>query len=114
MPPCLESAGGEKTTDLRVRASGQLVHRADLPDSSVRQERDTIGHVEGARQIVRHDDRGQAEAALKVPRVRVVNSGLQLLREVKMLATSVGTLTTQTVVRGGSCLATTPTVNQAR
>ena len=41
------------------------------------------------------------EAALKVPRVRFVNSGLQLLREVKMLATSEGTMTTQTFVKVG-------------
>ncbi|HSA56876.1 MAG TPA: TldD/PmbA family protein [Gemmatimonadaceae bacterium] len=41
------------------------------------------------------------EAALKVPRVRFVNSGMQLLREVKTLATSEGTLTTQTFVRVG-------------
>ncbi len=41
------------------------------------------------------------EAALKVPRVRFVNSGLQLLREVKTLATTEGTLITQTFVRVG-------------
>ncbi len=41
------------------------------------------------------------EAALKVPGVRYVNSGLQLLREVKTLATSEGTLVTQTFVRVG-------------
>ena len=41
------------------------------------------------------------EAALKVPRVRYVNSGLQLLREEKTLATTDGTLTTQTFVRVG-------------
>jgi TldD protein len=41
------------------------------------------------------------EAALKVPRVRFVNSGLQLLREEKTLATTDGTLVTQTFVRVG-------------
>jgi TldD protein len=41
------------------------------------------------------------EAALKVPKIRFVNSGLQLLREVKTLATSEGTLATQTFVRVG-------------
>jgi TldD protein len=41
------------------------------------------------------------EAALKVPRVRFVTSGLQLLREVKTLATTDGTLITQTFVRVG-------------
>jgi TldD protein len=39
------------------------------------------------------------EAALKVPKVRFVNSGLQLLREEKTLATTDGTLVTQTFVR---------------
>jgi TldD protein len=41
------------------------------------------------------------EAALKVRGVRFVNSGLALLREEKTLATSDGTLTTQTFVRVG-------------
>ncbi|MEX2109554.1 MAG: TldD/PmbA family protein [Gemmatimonadaceae bacterium] len=41
------------------------------------------------------------EAALMVPRVRFVNSGMQLLREEKTLATTDGTLTTQTFVRVG-------------
>jgi TldD protein len=41
------------------------------------------------------------EAALKVPKVRFVNSGMQLLREEKTLATSEGTLVTQTFVRVG-------------
>src|SRR5687768_2817129 len=41
------------------------------------------------------------EAALKVPKVRFVNSGLQLLREEKTLVTTDGTLVTQTFVRVG-------------
>ncbi len=41
------------------------------------------------------------EAALKVPKVRFVTSGMQLLREEKTLATSEGTLVTQTFVRVG-------------
>ncbi len=41
------------------------------------------------------------EAALKVPGVRFVNSGLQLLREIKMLATTDGTNITQTFIRVG-------------
>ena len=41
------------------------------------------------------------EAALKVPKVRFVNSSLQLLREEKTLATTDGTLVTQTYVRVG-------------
>jgi TldD protein len=41
------------------------------------------------------------EAALKVPKIRFVNSGLQLLREEKTLATTEGTLVTQTIVRVG-------------
>jgi TldD protein len=41
------------------------------------------------------------EAALKVPRVRFVNSSLQMLREEKTLATTDGTLVTQTFVRVG-------------
>jgi TldD protein len=41
------------------------------------------------------------EAALKVPKVRFVNSSMALLREEKTLATTDGTLTTQTFVRVG-------------
>jgi TldD protein len=41
------------------------------------------------------------EAALKVPRIRYVNSGLALLREEKTLATTDGTLVTQTLYRIG-------------
>src|SRR5215218_5494414 len=41
------------------------------------------------------------EAALKVPKVRFVNSGMQLLREEKTLATTDGTFVTQTFVRVG-------------
>ncbi|MEP7380782.1 MAG: TldD/PmbA family protein [Gemmatimonadota bacterium] len=41
------------------------------------------------------------EAALKVPKVRFVTSGLSLLREEKTLATTDGTLVTQTFVRVG-------------
>ena len=41
------------------------------------------------------------EAALKVPKIRFVNSQLALLREEKTLATTDGTLTTQTFVRVG-------------
>jgi len=41
------------------------------------------------------------EAALKVKGVRFVNSGMQLLREEKTLATTDGTLTTQTFIRVG-------------
>jgi len=41
------------------------------------------------------------EAALKVPKVRFVNSGLAVLREQKTLATTDGTLVTQTFVRVG-------------
>jgi TldD protein len=41
------------------------------------------------------------EAALKVPKVRFANSGLQLLREEKTLATTDGTLVTQTFYRVG-------------
>ncbi|MBC8088542.1 MAG: TldD/PmbA family protein, partial [Phycisphaerae bacterium] len=47
------------------------------------------------------------EAALKVPRVRFVNSGLQLLREEKTLATTDGTLTTQTFIRVGPSFSAT-------
>ncbi|MEO7962488.1 MAG: TldD/PmbA family protein, partial [Gemmatimonadaceae bacterium] len=41
------------------------------------------------------------EAALKMPKVRFVNSGMQLLREEKTLATTDGTMVTQTFVRVG-------------
>jgi TldD protein len=41
------------------------------------------------------------EAALKVPGIRFVNSGLQLLREIKMYANSEGSQTTQTFIRVG-------------
>jgi TldD protein len=41
------------------------------------------------------------EAALKVPKVRFVNSGMSLLREEKTLATTDGTMVTQTFVRVG-------------
>ena len=47
------------------------------------------------------------EAALKVPKVRFVNSGMQLLREIKTLATTDGTLTTQTFVRVGPSFSAT-------
>ncbi|MDQ8164573.1 MAG: TldD/PmbA family protein [Gemmatimonadota bacterium] len=42
------------------------------------------------------------EAALKVPKIRFCTSGLQLLREVKTLATTEGTLITQTFVRSAA------------
>ncbi|HUF25819.1 MAG TPA: TldD/PmbA family protein [Gemmatimonadaceae bacterium] len=41
------------------------------------------------------------DAALRVPRIRYVSSGLQLLREEKTLATTDGTLVTQTFYRVG-------------
>jgi TldD protein len=41
------------------------------------------------------------EAALKVPKIRFVNSGMSLLREEKTLATTDGSLITQTFVRVG-------------
>src|SRR4051794_15181378 len=41
------------------------------------------------------------EAALKVPGIRFVNSGLQLLREIKTYVNSEGTETTQTFIRVG-------------
>ena len=41
------------------------------------------------------------EAALKVPKVKFVTSGLQLLREVKTLLTTEGTNITQTFIRVG-------------
>jgi TldD protein len=51
------------------------------------------------------------EAALKVPKIRFVNSGLQLLREEKTLATTDGTLVTQTYVRVGPQFSATATGN---
>lgn len=42
------------------------------------------------------------EAALKVPKIRFVTSGLQALREVKTLATTEGTLITQTFIRSAA------------
>jgi TldD protein len=51
------------------------------------------------------------EAALKVPKIRFVTSGLQLLREVKTLATSEGTLVTQTFVRVGPTFTATASEN---
>jgi TldD protein len=47
------------------------------------------------------------EAALKVPKVRFATSGMQLLREEKTLATSEGTLVTQTFVRVGPAFTAT-------
>ena len=47
------------------------------------------------------------EAALKVPGVRFVNSGLQLLREIKQYANSEGTQTTQTFIRVGPSFSAT-------
>ena len=47
------------------------------------------------------------EAALKVPGIRFVNSGLQLLREVKTYANSEGTETTQTFIRVGPSFSAT-------
>ncbi len=49
------------------------------------------------------------EAALKVKNVRFVNSGFQLLREVKTLVTSEGTNVTQTFVRVGPYFSATAT-----
>ncbi|MDX2184542.1 MAG: TldD/PmbA family protein [Gemmatimonadaceae bacterium] len=51
------------------------------------------------------------EAALKVPGVRFANSSLSLLREVKTLATSEGTLVTQTFVRVGPGFTATATAD---
>ena len=51
------------------------------------------------------------DAALKVPRVRFANSGMGLLREVKTLATSEGTLTTQTFIRVGPTFSATAVGN---
>lgn len=47
------------------------------------------------------------EAALKVPKIRFCNSGLQLLREVKTLATTEGTLITQTFIRSAASFTAT-------
>ncbi|HEU4996382.1 MAG TPA: metallopeptidase TldD-related protein [Gemmatimonadaceae bacterium] len=47
------------------------------------------------------------EAALRVPGVRFVNSGLQLLREIKMYANTEGTETTQTFIRVGPAFSAT-------
>ena len=47
------------------------------------------------------------EAALKVPKIRFVNTGLQLLREVKTLATTEGTLITQTFIRSEASFSAT-------
>ena len=47
------------------------------------------------------------EAALKVKNVRFVNSGLDLLREVKTLVTSEGTNVTQTLIRVGPSFSAT-------
>ncbi len=47
------------------------------------------------------------EAALKVKGVRFVNSGLQLLREIKTLVTSEGTNVTQTFIRVGPSFSAT-------
>ena len=51
------------------------------------------------------------EAALKVPGVRFVNSGLQLLREIKMYANTEGTQTTQTFIRVGPSFSATAVGN---
>src|SRR4029077_919568 len=47
------------------------------------------------------------EAALKVPKIRFCTSGLQLLREVKTLATTEGTLITQTFIRSEASFSAT-------
>src|SRR5436190_2096242 len=47
------------------------------------------------------------EAALKVPGVRFVTSGMQLLREIKMYANTDGTETTQTFIRVGPSFSAT-------
>jgi TldD protein len=51
------------------------------------------------------------EAALKVKGIRFVNSGMQLLREVKQYANSEGTATTQTFVRVGPTFSATAVGN---
>jgi TldD protein len=53
------------------------------------------------------------EAALKVKGIRFVNSGLQLLREVKQYANSEGSATTQTFVRVGPTFSATAVGNGA-
>lgn len=52
------------------------------------------------------------EAALKVNGIRFVNSGLQLLREIKMYANSEGSETTQTFIRVGPSFSATAVGNQ--
>lgn len=49
------------------------------------------------------------EAALKVPGVRFVTSGMQLLREIKTYVNSEGTETTQTFIRVGPSFQATAT-----
>ncbi|MCC7054329.1 MAG: TldD/PmbA family protein [Gemmatimonadaceae bacterium] len=51
------------------------------------------------------------DAALKVPGIRFVNSGLQLLREIKQYANSEGTQTTQTFIRVGPSFSATAVGN---
>jgi TldD protein len=51
------------------------------------------------------------EAALKVPKIRFCTSGLQLLREVKTLATTEGTLITQTFIRSAASFSATASEN---
>ena len=51
------------------------------------------------------------EAALKVPGIRFVNSGLQLLREIKQYANSEGSQTTQTFIRVGPSFSATAVGN---
>ncbi len=51
------------------------------------------------------------EAALKVPKIRFCTSGLQLLREVKTLATTEGTLITQTFIRSEASFSATAAGN---
>ncbi len=52
------------------------------------------------------------EAALKVAKIRFVTSGLQLLREVKTLATTEGTLITQTFIRSEASFSATASDGQ--
>ncbi|HXD22576.1 MAG TPA: DNA gyrase modulator, partial [Gemmatimonadaceae bacterium] len=51
------------------------------------------------------------EAALKVPKIRFCTSGLQLLREVKTLGTTEGTLITQTFIRSEASFSATAAGN---
>jgi TldD protein len=51
------------------------------------------------------------DAALKVPGIRFVNSGLQLLREIKQYANSEGSQTTQTFIRVGPSFSATAVGN---